>query len=316
MIAMWDHVFIKLNPQIGDALNYNDGQQAFNLMHTELDKVWQECYRVLKPGGLACINIGDAVRTIKSNFQIFSNHTRIINCMSGFGFTQLPDILWRKQTNAPNKFMGSGMLPACAYVTYEHEYILIFRKGSKREFKKGHERENRRKSAFFWEERNLWFSDLWNDLKGSKQKINDPAARLRSAAFPFDLAYRLICMHSVYGDTILDPFLGTGTTTVAAISSGRNSIGIELEETLTDTIKASLNTALQISKIKITDRLKQHRNFIADRISTGKKIKYHNKNYDFGVITSHETDLEVFIAKHITMISELEYMVAYHPLSY
>ena len=167
MIEMWDNVFSKLNPSIDDALKKNDGQKAFNLMHNELDKVWKECCRLLKPGCIACINIGDAVRTINGSFKMYSNHSRIINYMCNLGFDQLPDILWRKQTNAPNKFMGSGMLPACAYVTYEHEYILIFRKGEKRVFNNNGEKENRRASAFFWEERNVWFSDVWNDLKGT-----------------------------------------------------------------------------------------------------------------------------------------------------
>jgi len=114
MIEMWDNIFSKLNPSIGDALESKDGQTAFNLMHNELDKVWKECFRVLKPGCIACINIGDAVRKINGNFQMYSNHARIINCMCNLGLTQLPDLLWHKPTNAPNKFMGSGMLPANA----------------------------------------------------------------------------------------------------------------------------------------------------------------------------------------------------------
>ena len=81
------------------------------------------------------------------------------------GFQSIPLILWRKQTNAPNKFMGSGMLPAGAYVTLEHEYILVLRKGSKREFKKAEEKRNRHESAIFWEERNIWYSDIWMDTE-------------------------------------------------------------------------------------------------------------------------------------------------------
>jgi DNA modification methylase len=167
MIEMWDNIFSKLNPSIADALKSKDEQTAFNLMHNELDKVWKECFRVLRPGCIACINIGDAVRKINGNFQMYSNHARIINCLCNLGFTQLPDLLWHKPTNAPNKFMGSGMLPANAYVTYEHEYILIFRKGEKRKFTQNAYKENRRKSAYFWEERNVWFSDIWNKLKGA-----------------------------------------------------------------------------------------------------------------------------------------------------
>ena len=129
--------------------------------------------------------------------------------MARAGFTSLPDILWRKPTNAPNKFMGSGMLPAGAYVTYEHEYILIFRKGGKRAFDRPpRRRQLRRRSAYFWEERNVWFSDVWTDLTGDAPGSRRRETRARSAAFPFELPYRLIQMFSVYGDTVLDPFAG------------------------------------------------------------------------------------------------------------
>ena len=133
--------------------------------------------------------------------------------------------------------MGSGMLPAGAYVTLEHEYILILRKGGKREFKKESDKQNRRESALFWEERNLWFSDIWFDIKGTPQtlgaqNLGDKTARKRSGAYPFELAHRLINMYSVKGDRVLDPFLGTGTTMAAAMAAGRNSVGYEMDASL------------------------------------------------------------------------------------
>ena len=87
----------------------------------------------MKNGGIACINIGDATRTLNDVFCLYQNHTRIASSMLRIGFLSLPCILWRKQTNAPNKFMGSGMMPPGAYVTLEHEYVLILRKGNKKE---------------------------------------------------------------------------------------------------------------------------------------------------------------------------------------
>ena len=117
MIEMWDQIFTSQNEKIGRALNKKDGPTAFELMHQELDKVWDELYRVLKVGGIACINIGDATRTINSHFALYTNHSRIQTYMQKLGFSALPAILWRKQTNAPNKFMGSGMMPPGAYVT-------------------------------------------------------------------------------------------------------------------------------------------------------------------------------------------------------
>ena len=154
MIEMWDEIFAKQNEEIKQALNDNDGNRAFELMHKVLDSVWEESFRVLKKGGFACINIGDATRTIDSHFRLYSNHSRIASKCFSLGFSSLPAIIWRKQTNAPNKFMGSGMLPAGAYVTLEHEYILVLRKGNKRQFKKAEDKLLRNQSAFFWEERN------------------------------------------------------------------------------------------------------------------------------------------------------------------
>ena len=241
MVEMWDEQFAAADPSVGAALSEQAGARTFELMHSALDEVWSECHRILRPGGLACINIGDATRKIGGEFRLFSNHSRVLQKVAGLGFSILPDILWRKPTNAPNKFLGSGMLPAGAYVTYEHEYVLILRKGGPRRFSPA-DKARRRRSAFFWEERNAWFSDVWVDLVGARQllgnaEVDGLEARARSAAFPFELAYRLIQMHSLIGDTVLDPFLGTGTTTAAAIASGRASIGFEIEDNLerTDT---------------------------------------------------------------------------------
>ena len=115
MIAMWDEMFIKQDPAIQKALDNGMGYDAFKRMHKTLDEIWNECYRILKNGAFACINIGDATRTVNGNFMLYPNHSRILQHLLEIGFTSLPAILWRKQTNAPNKFMGSGMLPAGAY---------------------------------------------------------------------------------------------------------------------------------------------------------------------------------------------------------
>ena len=126
MIAMWDEIFSLQNKIIKSFLDKNNGPKAFEWMHRELDKVWEEIDRVLVNDGIACINIGDATRTIDGNFQLFSSHSRIISKFIDLGFINLPNIIWRKPTNSPTKFMGSGMYPPGAYVTLEHEYILVF----------------------------------------------------------------------------------------------------------------------------------------------------------------------------------------------
>lgn len=291
MIQMWDDIFAKQNASIISAIKNGNGAKAFELMHKILDPIWDEVYRILKFGGFACINIGDATRTIKEDFVLYSNHTRILKKLLEIGFTALPDILWRKQTNAPNKFMGSGMLPAGAYVTLEHEYILIVRKGSKREFKQEKQKEIRRESAIFWEERNIVYSDIWFDIKGTLQAINNRKTRSRSAAYPFEIAYRLINMYSAKDDIVLDPFLGTGTTTFAAMASGRNSIGYEIDTTLRDTMNVVMDKIVPISNGYIQNRLLKHVQFVTNRIKEKGSLKYINSFYGFPVMTRQEREL-------------------------
>jgi len=291
MIEMWDEMFKRQSSEISKALKHEKGLRAFELMHRELDPVWKEIYRILIDGGIACINIGDAVRTIGGDFGLYPNHSRILTAMLKTGFHALPLILWRKPTNAPNKFMGSGMLPAGAYVTLEHEYILILRKGPKREFSSPMKKQTRREGAFFWEERNHWFSDVWFGLIGTTQKMKKNTARLRSAAFPFELAYRLINMYSTKEDTVVDPFLGTGTTLSAAMATGRNSIGFEIEAGFRDKIFSIQDTVIDTSNDRIHQRIQCHLEFVKKRAEEKGNLKYVNKHYKFPVVTRQEVEL-------------------------
>ena len=291
MIEMWDGLFREQVPGVGEALAAPNGDRAFALMHGHLDAAWREVHRALRPGGIACINIGDATRTLGGEFRLYSNHSRVIAGLSQLGFVPLPDILWRKPTNSPTKFMGSGTLPAGAYVTYEHEYILIARKGKRRLFRQPGEKALRRQSAFFWEERNSWFSDVWFDLRGAGQKLVDPASRERSAAFPFELAYRLVCMHSVKGDIVLDPFSGTGMTAAAAMAAGRNSIAVEIDRGLLAVAEDMLLSLTGFANAYIRERLLRHVEFTRRRAEEGGGMKHVNRNYLFPVVTSQEREL-------------------------
>lgn len=292
MIGMWDEIMSLQNPQIGELLTTNPAS-AFELMHQELDKVWDECYRVLKPGGFMCVNIGDATRTINGEFALFNNHSRIVKHCIEVGFTNLPNIIWRKQTNSPNKFMGSGMLPCGAYVTLEHEWILVFRKGSKRAYKSEDEKEARRCSSYFWEERNQWFSDLW-DLKGVKQAISNSNSRERSAAYPLALPYRIINMYSQRGDTVLDPFIGLGTTMVAAMLSERNCIGYEIDDKLRNAINDNIRSYTPHDMNNyILNRYNNHINFVRERKGNGKEVKYYNSELECDVMTKQEQEMSL-----------------------
>ncbi len=291
MVEMWDAAFGAADPTIADALNASDEERAFELMHVYLDGVWQEVRRVLKPGGIACINIGDATRSGNGGFRVFPNHARTIMTCLRLGLSLLPTIIWRKTTNAPTKFMGSGMLPPGAYVTLEHEYILILRKGGKRAFTEAREKQNRRASAYFWEERNLWFSDVWFDLRGTPQVLSNSGPRERSAAFPLELAYRLINMFSVRGDTVLDPFLGTGTTLLAAMCSGRHCIGYEIDPAFQPIILKAVGTVPDLCAEIVGRRLAGHLEFVRQRSQAKNDFKHINRHYGVPVMTGQEEDL-------------------------
>ncbi len=291
MIEMWDEQFIAQNPAIKFALEKKDGTAAHQLMHHLLYPVWKELARVVMPGGIICINIGDATRTLHNTFALYANHSFIINAFLELGLTVLPAIIWQKSTNAPTKFMGSGMLPAGAYVTLEHEWILIFRKNGKRSFVSAADKQNRLASAFFWQERNNWFSDIWK-IKGADQQLIDSKARHRSGAFPIQIPYRLIHMFSVKNDWILDPFLGTGTTTLAAIASQRNSIGYEIIPSLAaETGDRIANTPIDFFNDLLIQRLNQQIAFIEAQKTP---LNYTNRYLKLPVKTRQETDIQLF----------------------
>jgi DNA modification methylase len=326
MIAMWDETFVRQDAAIGECLAGGDGPGAWERMHALLDDVWSECARVVRPGGFICINIGDATRTIGGDFRLFTNHSRVTGALEARGMHALPPVIWRKPANGPSKFMGSGMLPAGAYVTLEHEHILIFRRGRKRTFSPA-EMVRRRRSACFWEERNEWFSDLW-ELRGVRQRMAQPydgigettpassrrddpplsppaaaAGRERSGAFPFELAFRLISMYSSQEDVVLDPFLGTGTTVLAAMVAGRSSIGFEIDELLEAVIDASIGTARRISIERQAARLSAHIGFLAERKSAGGSPPAHrNSRYDLPVVTGQEAGLTLPVVTEVARI--------------
>ncbi len=241
MIAMWDETFCRIDQKIADLwqkLHTDTIQvsQIYDVMHDNLAKVWKETYRVLIEGGIAAINIGDATRSVRGRFQLFPNHSRTIEICEKIGFTTLPYILWKKPTTKPKykgkgAFLGSGFLPPNAYVTLDCEFVLLFRKGNLRKFPP-HD-QLRYESRFTKAQRDLWFSQIWA-LKGTRQTSND--LERRTAAYPDEIADRLIMMFSAKGDVILDPFLGSATTTRAAIKNGRNSIGYEVDLDLEETI--------------------------------------------------------------------------------
>lgn len=301
MIEMWDKGFVDLNPEIASYLKNDAGVHAWEAMHDLLMPAWKEVKRVLKEGGIVCINIGDATRTINGNFSLYPNHSRVIAAFTELGFQMLPSIIWRKQTNAPNKFMGSGMLAPGAYVTLEHEHILVFRKGGRRRFDNNEAKAVRAESAYFWEERNRWFSDVWTDLKGTRQELHRTSLRNRSAAYPFELAYRLVSMYSVKGDMIVDPFAGTGTTMLAAAAAERNSVSIDIEPGFAELATDHMKLLPGVANTVISDRLAKHTRFVRHHNSErgSSSLKYFNEHHGFAVKTRQERHL---LLRHLRQI--------------
>lgn len=209
MIPQWDRLFRA------------QGASDYPAMLRLLEDAWAECHRVLVPGGILVVVIGDALRSDWGRFRLWPNHAETLSAAARVGFDPLPYVLWKKPTNKPNAFLGSGFLPPNAYVTIDCEFILPFRKGGLRRFAP-HDRR-RYESRFSRAERDRWFSQLWTDVRGVRQ--HRPGGR--SGAFPAEIPERLVRMFSVVGDTVLDPFAGTGTTLWAAADAGRDAIGVE-----------------------------------------------------------------------------------------
>ncbi|MCI4339706.1 MAG: site-specific DNA-methyltransferase [Thermoplasmata archaeon] len=221
MIPQWDALFDRL------------GARDYAAMHEVLGEVWRRCLEVLVPGGLLAVNIGDALRTLEGEFRLWPNHARVLEQCEALGFRPLPYILWKKPTNRPNAFLGSGFSPPNAYVTLDCEYVLLFRKGGLRRFPS--KDAARARSRYSRAERDRWFSQIWSGVRGVRQE----ARGARTGAFPAEIPERLIRMFSCVGETVLDPFAGTGTTLWAAARLGRSAIGIEIDPALAERLRDS-----------------------------------------------------------------------------
>jgi len=191
----------------------------------ELQKVWEHAYRVLVPGGrLVCV-VGD-VCVSRRNFGrhlVFPLHSDISVICRHIGFDNLNPIIWHKIANASyevsngSKFLGKPYEPN-AIIKNDIEFILMQRKPGG--YRKPTE-EQRRQSMIDKKDFNRWFRQIWN--------IPGASTRKHPAPFPLELATRLVRMFSFVGDTVLDPFCGSGTTMVAAFKNNRNSIGVEID---------------------------------------------------------------------------------------
>ena len=176
-----------------------------------LKNVWKETYRVLVPGGRACVNIANLGRK-----PYLPLHSYIIKDMLEIGYLMRGEIIWNKASSAsPSTAWGSWLSAANPVLRDIHEYILVFSKGTFSHASKGKE------SSILKEEFLEWTKSVWTFPAVSARKIGHPAP------FPEELPHRLIKLYSFKQDVVLDPFLGSGTTSLSAIKNSRNYVGYD-----------------------------------------------------------------------------------------
>lgn len=236
-----------------DQIGFNDSYEEYI---NNLNLVWQECYRVLSDGCRMCINIGDqfARSVYYGRYKVIPIRTEIIRFCESLGMDYMGAIIWQKattmNTSGGGAIMGSFPYPRNGILKMDYEFILLFKKLGNAP--KPTE-EQKRLSVISKEEWGQYFSSHWN-FNGVKQYEH-------IAMFPEELPKRLIKMFSFAGETVLDPFAGSGTTSLAAKHLGRNSIGYEINKSFAAVIKSKLFEE-QISLIEEDSKIV----FIEDKI--------------------------------------------------
>jgi len=233
-------------------IGFNDTYEEYI---NNLNLVWNECHRVLHKGCRLCINIGDqfARSVYYGRYKVIPIRTEIIKFCESVGFDYMGAVIWQKVTTCHTTggatVMGSFPYPRNGIIKLDYEFILIFKKyGNPPKVSK----EVKEKSKLTQEEWNQYFSGHWT-FSGEKQDKH-------LAMFPEELPRRLIKMFSFIGDTVLDPFLGSGTTSLVAKKLDRNSIGYEINEDFLPLIKEKLgieqNTIFQDTSFEIIKQKK------------------------------------------------------------
>lgn len=248
-----------------------------------LNLTWQECFRVLHKGCRLCINIGDqfARSTYYGRYKIIPIHTEIIKFCETIGFDFMGQIIWQKvttmNTSGGANIMGSYPYPRNGIVKLDFEYILLFKKQGNAPKPTAEQKANAIMTNKEW---NTYFNGHWT-FPGAKQDKH-------LAMFPEELPHRLIKMFSFPGETVLDPFMGSGTTALAARNLGRNSVGYEINPDFIPLIKERIGTDDVFMKVE-TNILKQ-----ADlKIDFDQRIKA--LPYQF--VDTHRLDKKVDVKK-------------------
>lgn len=231
----------------------------YEQFHDELEKVWAHCFRVLVPGGRIVCVVGDVCLSRRKHGRhvVMPLHADIIVRARRLGFDNLNPIIWYKISNANyeiengSSFLGKPYEPN-AIIKSDIEFILMLRKpGGYRQ----PTTDQRDSSRLTKEEYSEWFQQIWT--------VPGESTREHPAPFPEKVAYRLVRMFSFTGDTVLDPFMGTGTTLLAAARCDRDAIGVELERSYIKIAQRRLDQQIQglfrhEGPIEITERSDPH----------------------------------------------------------
>ena len=214
-------------------IGFNDSYENYI---NNLNLVWKECYRVLYDGCRLCINIGDqfARAVYYGRYKVIPIREEIIKFCESIGFDYMGAIIWKKVTTSNTTGggvqMGSYPYPRNGILKLDYEFILVFKKLGDAPKPTKEQKERSQMTADEW---NTYFAGHWN-FPGIRQNGH-------IAMFPEELPTRLIKMFSFVGETVLDPFLGSGTTSLAAKNTDRNSIGFEINSEFTSVIREKLN---------------------------------------------------------------------------
>jgi len=307
------------SPPYWQLKDYGNGKQiGFNDTYEEyinnLNLAWNECHRILHKGCRLCVNIGDqfARSVYYGRYKVIPIRTEIIKFCETVGFDYMGSIIWQKVTTCHTTggatVMGSFPYPRGGIVKLDYEFILIFKKyGDSPKVSK----EIKDQSKLTQEEWNQYFTGHWN-FPGEKQDKH-------LAMFPEELPRRFIKMFSFVGDTVLDPFLGSGTTSLAAKKLNRNSIGYEINKEFLSIIKEKLGTkqctTSQYASIEIIKREEPRIDFkekieklpyvFKDPVRLDKKVDPKKLRFGSKIDNSHSEREKYYTVKEIVSPEKL-----------
>ena len=292
-----------------DQIGFNDSYENY-INHLNL--TWQECYRVLHKGGRLCINIGDqfARSVYYGRYKVIPIHSEIIKFCETIGLDFMGSIIWQKtttmNTTGGGSVMGSFPYPRNGIVKLDFEYVLIFKKQGNTPKPTLEQKELSKMTTEEW---NTYFNGHWY-IKGVRQDRH-------IAMFPEELPKRLIKMFSFVGENVLDPFLGSGTTSSVAKQLGRNSVGYEINPEFISIIREKMhhNELIEEAKIefvsqeKVKDdfnsRIEKSKYIFIDTHKMDKKINIKALSFGSSIDGTKQHQEEFFSVKEVISSEKL-----------